>query len=261
MTTLTWDTATEWDNAVSEEGAVHESTTNTDHNDATIVKQGYPAATPLFSASLNNYYPLHEDSGTTAYDFAGTTNGSIVGATVGQTGILGTTAYSIDGTDDEVDLGSVQLVSGDFTIAVWVYRTSSKNNCILWHGSGGNGYSFSFRIASDNTASLAIPGGTNHGTTTTVSANTWHFVSFSFNSTDNTSLFRLDGATESSSGDAPASSSDNQTQIGMRASGNNVFDGKIANVKIYGAYLDASQTQRLYDVVNDGYLTTASKVS
>lgn len=105
LPTLTWETAADWDAAVSESGVVHESTPNTDHTDATVVKQGYPVANPLFATDLVGYWPLHEDAGTTANDFSGNANdGTITGATLGATGILGTSAYSFDGVDDYVSL-------------------------------------------------------------------------------------------------------------------------------------------------------------
>lgn len=52
--------------------------------------------------TLQTYYPLDEDSGTTAYDVIGANDGTVNGATVNQTGILGTSAYSFDGTDDYI---------------------------------------------------------------------------------------------------------------------------------------------------------------
>lgn len=128
-TTLTWDTATEWDSATGEEGVVHESVTNSDHNDSTIVKQGYSVDAPYKSASLVGYWPLQEDTGTTAYDFAGTNNGTVSGATQGATGVLGTSAYSFDGTDDYVALGNITafdlLADYSWTLAAWIVPNSS----------------------------------------------------------------------------------------------------------------------------------------
>lgn len=111
---LTWETATDWDNAVSESGVVHESVTNTDHNDATIVKQGYQLASPTPSTGLLGYWPLHEDSGSTANDVSvNNQDGTINGATVNVSAILGTTGYSFDGTIAEVRIYDERLTNSE----------------------------------------------------------------------------------------------------------------------------------------------------
>jgi hypothetical protein len=100
---LVWDTTTDWDSGTSAAGVVHEAVANTDHVDAGVVKQGYSVASPVPSSGLVGYWPLQEDSGGTAFDFSGVGNHLAVnGAAPGRAGLLGTTAYSFDGSGDIV---------------------------------------------------------------------------------------------------------------------------------------------------------------
>jgi len=125
-TALTWETSTDWDNAVSESGVVHESVANTDHNDDTLVKMGHRIQDPYLSADLGSFYPLHEDSGSTAYDFGGSNrDGTVNGATLGDTALLGTTGYDFSNANgDSVDVTYDIDSLSELSISVWLAMDS-----------------------------------------------------------------------------------------------------------------------------------------
>lgn len=103
---LTWYTVDDWDNTSREHGVVHEGYGD---RDAADVELGYNST----DTGLIAYWTLDEDSGSTAVDTSGTgNNGTIDGATLGQPGILGTTAYSFDGSNDVVNVSSTPDLSG-----------------------------------------------------------------------------------------------------------------------------------------------------
>lgn len=272
--------STDLDNATSESGVVHESVANTDHNDASNLKQGYSIESPYLSQNLVGYWPLQEDSGTTAYDFSGnandgTTNG---GVTVNQTGILGTSAYSFDGMDDYVDVGNPlgDTTTTNFAISMWVNPASlsaedalfgesdsgDNGQTILWTSDSITGDIF-FKLRDENRDSISV-----RTDNAVLSTNTWHFVSAvkTGNTASDLTIY-VDGA------EPPQSIVSDQTFNGATpnvsqfigawnaaGSPNRGFDGKICNVYIHNAALTAAQVQTIYDVVaTSGTLTTQYK--
>lgn len=114
----TWETAGDWDAAQSETGVHHEQPANTAWSPADEVEKGYPPTDPQGATQL--YYPADETSGTTANDVAGTSDGTINGATLNANGVFGTPCYSFDGVDDEVDSGYSSVgATQDLTVWSW----------------------------------------------------------------------------------------------------------------------------------------------
>lgn len=92
--TLSWSTASDWDSAQSESGTVHESVTNTDYNDESTIEHGYSIEN---ASGLLAYYPLQEQSGTTAYEASGNEqNGVYNGATPNGQSLDGVTGAEIN---------------------------------------------------------------------------------------------------------------------------------------------------------------------
>lgn len=257
-----------WDESASESGVVHQSTADTDHNDATILQQGYDYSSPLQSANLLGYWPLHEDSGSTANDISGNNNnGTVSGATLGQTGILGTTAYSFDGTDDEVDTGLDSSVEGLYNISItaWVNLNSVSGEDIVckWGdvflfnvGDGTNGAP---RWAmKDSRGSLTVL-----DAAATISTNSWVFLAVTYDSP--TMRLYINASEDSNSPLSTGGGMNTGTttaRIGNRdANNNSVTDGRIADVRIYDTALTQTQIQTLYDVVNTaGTWTSTTKL-
>lgn len=260
---ITWDTASDWDSAASESGVVHESVTNTDHDDAGTVKRGYSAANPSPSTNLVGYWPFHEDSGSTAYDQSGNGNdGSISGATVGQSALLGTTGYSFDGSDDMVDVSSITVTkSSDYAFSVWFYpRDTSGRNRIMTAYSGGSDRHV-YQIYSGDLINNIYTGSwttDNTASTSFSSTGAWHHLAVSWDSANSTLTAWLDNSQISNGGTngGTGSGNDNVTW-GNRGSADQGFYGYLWDARWYSGQLNSSDVQQLYDVVNtDGTLTT-----
>lgn len=264
--TLTWETSGDWDNAVSEEGVVHESVTNTDHGDATVIKMGYSAASPYLSADLGNYHPFDEDSGSTAYDFSGNSNdGSITGATVGQTGLLGTTANAFDGIDDYVN-APLSITPGATTVLAWLNITdlNSKNPRVISdRNAAGGGIDF-YINDSGNVLRFSHNNGTDSatGSTDLSTLSGWIMVGARWDGSELTVW--LNG-----SQDGSLSTSNSMTSLGSNVaygvgdtgwSNPGWYSGNMEEVRIYSRALTASEIQTLYDVTTaTSTLTSATK--
>jgi hypothetical protein len=257
----TWSTATDWDNATSESGVVHENSTNTDHDDATIVKQGYSAASPYLSANLTEWWPLHEDSGSTIYGVIGNNDGTLSGGTLGRPGLLGTTGIGFDGSDDIVDLGSPGLIQGssEFTVIVWANLDSASNRRDLFAiGDGSDSDVLRFGVENGNLWSfdgtdLYEDNGVSTGSTehyairySDSGGNRYHFV----NGTKGSA-----GTTNGSIGTTSAG-----TSIGAKGGGP-YSDGDLFGVWVFDGYaLTDSEIQTHYEIATaQSSLTTATK--
>ena len=257
--TLTWETATDWDNASSEtETVVHENFG--DFTD-TVVQLGYP------SDVLDNlvaYWHLHEDSGSTAGD-AGPNGitGTINGATVGQSGILGTTSYQFDGSDDWVDFGDPSSLSssslGDsYSFFMWVnlsstsgdwlsHASSSQNDNWRWYDGGSGNREW---YTDDDNTDLQVAG--------SVITGSWA----SYAGVYRTSQIEL-YENGSSIGSSSASSSTLATSsspwaLFSRGGDSGFVSGKAAFVLIFNDGLSDSEVSTLHDVTS-GSLTTGTK--
>jgi PKD repeat protein len=82
------------------------------------------------SQGIFHHWTLDETSGNIAYDSVGGNHGSIIGATINQTGKVGT-SYWFDGSDDYVQINDNDTLDfplgKDFGIFAWINTTS--NNC------------------------------------------------------------------------------------------------------------------------------------
>lgn len=253
MTELTWSTSADWDNGQSDSGTVHESVTNTDHSDESIVKKGYRIASPRFPANLTGYYPLHEDSGSTAYDFSGNNNdGTINGATVGVTGLLGTTAYSFDGNNDYIQL-PFSNGTGAWTLSAWIKIDDSTADGTIISGFEDSGGGFDINHEGGNGLYLRTQLAT--GTITTsgryaISAGTWYHVVGRWTGTGEQLI--VNGTQQASDTSAHGASSVDFV-IGDQAAGSQAipgpWPGDIWEARLYNESLSDTNVQTLYDVV------------
>lgn len=267
MTNVTFD-STDLDNALADSGVAHEATTNTDHSNTSLVKQGYDIASPYKSSSLVGYWPFHEDSGSTAYDFSdGNNDGTINGATVDATGLLGTTSYSFDGSGDYVDIPAYSTFSA-YTVSAWCYMPTfsaisdlfviRENQAFLGRTrsttSGDQQITDGFEVAQDLGSSSAY-------VETTMPVGSWtHFVASWDGST--LVLYKNGSQVDSVSAGSMDSSINDVTEIGGRSSADRYWSGRIWDFRVYNTALSSSDVQTLYDVVNtNGQLTTQGKLS
>lgn len=286
----TWETATDWDNAQSEGGVAHESVANTDHNDATIVKQGYPINTPLYSPNL--FYPFHEDSGSTAYDFGSSgVNATIEsGVTVGVAGILSTTAHSFSGNDssgNSVGVGDIDILSGSSaTLCAWIYVSSfnsgstdtghfsdTHGQIIGKQGSSASdsGDNYELGVLDNGQVGWYVDAGS--GSTVveggSLSTGTWYFLAATYSSSNGDIEIFVDASSVGTNTASTGGLGGNNNPIGIGSiadDGGNygdnyfTFDGRISHPMFFNKVLTNSEIQNLYDVANtNGSLTTTSQ--
>lgn len=123
--TAPWGTATDWDNALAENGVVHEGFG--DHS-ADWIDLGFPSSDPA------HYYPL---DATSATDVSGNADATINGSpAIGQTGTLGTSAFYFNG--DYLDFGGQFGHSVGFAVVVWVVPDSTGNVDAICHSTNGS---------------------------------------------------------------------------------------------------------------------------
>jgi hypothetical protein len=239
-----------WDEATAREGWVDQSTSNTDHNDLTKGKQGYDYAT--FSEITPNpvaCWPLHEDSGTTINDVAGSNDGTYNGLTLGQNGLLGTTAPSADGVDDYGTLGSGIYDGTAATFSVWACATGldSTFQYIFDIRDGGI-----VRIGTTDTNDWRIlfqGTGGNQEFTATAAENEWTFLTATYDGTTGEAFV---DASSIGSGTVDLASDTEGLSIASPSGslGSFVFDGRIADPRYYDINLTNDQIQTLFDVVD-----------
>lgn len=268
MVDITFDN-TDLDNALAEDGVVHESVGGTDHNDSSRVSQGHSYSSPVISTSLYHWYPLDEDSGTTATDIWGGTDGEINGATVGQPGILSTSSYSFDGSNDYIDATTNTLPSDGsqaWTFCAWINVDTLSGNSVLWKYFGGFDWTILINLNGNQKFGYVNFDGSNvDGFTgaTTLQSGQWYHIAATYDGAGNGEIY-IDGSSDGTGTiQQDPLSEDNATSIGGNAAGDTAYtDGTIENIMIFDTNLSSSQIQTLYDIVaTDGQLTTQGKLS
>lgn len=270
--TLTWETAADWDNAVSESGVVHEAVANTDHSDDTIVKQGWSAAAPYLDADLLLYAPMNEDSGSTAYDFSSTgNNGSHNGATLNTAGLLGTTCPDYDGTDDVTNFPDVAAydTGNTYTVSFWINLdflpsnlSSVRNITSRDNGGGGVGWFVSFFDSDGGSLRFGTNNGNIQSAKSSWNTGQWYHI-VAVQDGSSTAYIYVDAAQEASGDNGfSGQATGEHIAVGDRSTGsnNNFFDGKIAEYRYYGRGLTQSEISNLRETgTTAGTLTTATK--
>ena len=263
-TVITWETAADWDNAVSEAGVVHE--VFGDRAAADVIEIGYPSF-DRGGTSLLAYYPLDEDSTGTVTDVANGNDGSTEGGpTTGVAGLHGTDAMDFDGNDDAVDLGDLDIGTEAVTIMAW-YKTSQDSQDLntlvnkdytgsdivpyhlnIWQATGENVTGFGFYDTSWYTTDV---------NTNTADGN-WHLAVGTWDRS--TLRLYLDGTEDdNNSVGGTRREANTDAHIGLYGNDNAHFDGVIEDVRIYSRALSASEVSALYDAGTQGQLTTSTK--
>jgi hypothetical protein len=274
---VSWSTASDWDNASSESGVVHEDVANTDHDDAGKVQLGYSYGSP--SSELDAWYPLHEDSGSTAYDVAGTNDGAVQGSpTQGQTGILSTSSYSFDGIDDKIKQTKTLSNQTHFSVAFWMKTTASTDAPAVstWGGSedGATGLIGGVpRYSSSGEVTFSVrDGSSDHHrdaiqTESSYNDGNWHHVVLVRSGTGGPSELDIyvDGkdvaTTATQQQGAGSDLGTDSLQIGYSAFDPNYYSGSIAGVRLYdGTVLTESGAKEIANPGEvSGYLETKTE--
>lgn len=257
---VSWNSV-DLDLAASEEGIVHEDTLNTDHTNASTVKQGYPVDNPVPSNGLVGYWPLQEDDGTTINDFSGNgNNGNINGGSLEQSGLLSTTSFDSTGGGATIPNSSSLQVTGDLTITWWSYPLDiggQRQNPI----DKAYGGEFAFTIEdSPDTGRLSSYFGSSGGEYSPYASNVWdnvyyenewtHVAWVRDNSAQDVTLYRngQDWSSNQYRSDWNSiTTSGYDVHIGTGYTGES-FRGKLADVRIYNRVLSQSEVQSIYNV-------------
>jgi len=272
MTVLTWETATDWDNAQSETAVVHDAIGD---RQADEVWLGWPSDV-LTGPIL--YWTADLDSGSTLTDVSGNGNhGTLNGsASVGNTGILGSTSPDLDGVDDYgVTDNTFNAVSNDaISLVTWVNADSFFNNgnddwFMQYHADSSNRTGMFFTDNGDNIKFFSNVGG-NSDLYTNAAAhnqNTGDWAMFTLVLTNNAIRGYVNDGTlliEDTSGSITVSNMGaGHLYWGTHSTDftNFKLDGRVDEAMVFPAELTQSDVQALYQPVQSGSLTTGKKTS
>lgn len=249
-----------WDEFQSHSGVVHQATANTDHDDATVLKQGYDYANfSEISPDPVACWPLHEDSASTANDVVGANDGTYNGPTLGQTGLLGTTSPSFDGVDDNIQTPDNSSYKGTaLTVSAWVNIDSVGDYGIVSKWDGVNWMLIT--DSSDQYEAFIDTGGNNSVSAGTINTGSWDHVAMTWVESGNLTLYQNGSSIASTATSGSMSSSTEPVYIGERQDQNWHIPGSVSDVRIYNQELTAGQIQTLYDTVaSPGTWTGVSK--
>jgi len=272
---ITWETATDWDNAVDEARVVHDTFGDRDEGEVVL---GFKLSSQA-SANLLAYYPFDDEStpingyGPGAVDLG--TNGTL---SLGATGLLGST--EIDFTDAFVgqnpggfDIGG----QNSLTVLVWVNPDAVPSGTPGHGGAGGidtdlvmlrtnNNDVCSLNLGNGDECHFYVDGGDGGVSITSsgagIGTGTWYLVAGTWDGS--TMRLWLDAAQQAST-----SYSNGITNADPRESYFGAWDnsgpadslnGQMGEIRIYDGNLTPSELQEIYDTVySGGYLTTATK--
>jgi hypothetical protein len=207
------------------------------------------------------HWTFDEGSGTVAYDSAGSSDGTISGATW-EAGKIGG-ALRFDGIDDYVNCGHAAALGGmqEVTVSAWI-------NADVWNtvGTGarviskrydcpGSSYDISVYSNPDRTADITFYGQTNITTTASstpaFAVNQWYLIT----ATDTGSVQKLyvNGTNVATTNTYTGPINNNTTDVWIGTISNNylsstTFDGLIDDVRIYDYALSANEVTQLYNI-------------
>ncbi|AGM11291.1 hypothetical protein HHTV1_36 [Haloarcula hispanica tailed virus 1] len=262
---ISWGEASDWDAATSEQGVVHDSFG--DLPGSGTIQLGFPAN--IEGHTVGAYFPLDEDSGSTASDATGNGNDATYnGPTLGTTGLLDTTAPRFnENNSDYLQIPHSSDVSfdGAFTIIFWLYEegitkyprvlwkdafpnsnTPDKNYGFYWH-TGDNFYAFG-----DGNASVTWD--------TSRKSNEWRMWALRLDpgSRDVRDIWTNGSVVASQTGVQAPPTNTNDVYV-MAGENSRYMGGKLENLYFVDGYVPDSTLQDLYDATSSGYLTSAQK--
>jgi len=267
--TITWETATDWDNAVSNYGVVHESTAETDWGDAAVVQKGWGTETLPELASIENLLLMHDSSGPLT-DVSGNNRDwpESGGPTYDNAGLGQGTVVSADASDDYWDAPSASWMDTDnVTIAIWWNPNTTYNGGEgrkdLLSRSFGPYFIFDSNGNGEIQCLLYDSGGNGFNvftTTSTWNSGTWYLIIGSYD----TSTLRIEvNGTEEGTNSYSASRDLGETDwfLNRKSFQNESYPGgEYGGLCYWSTVLSSAQKQELYDAyAGESYLTTATK--
>jgi hypothetical protein len=204
---------------------------------------------------LGGWWPLHENSGSTARDLSGNGNhGSLKGGiTQGVAGKSGLTAYSCNGSDSYIDVGEKSVLRPEkFTLSARVRFSSVGSNYQLVVdqdeeiGKGG----YRIILNSDATLSFSVnDSGTSYSIKSeTIDPNRWYHLLMKF---DGSSLIAYIDGQKVDSKSATLSYPNSEPFVIAGRHKNGSYDlplnGKINDVRLYNRVLSPKEIKTLYE--------------
>ncbi len=201
---------------------------------------------------LVSWWKFDEGSGSTAYDSAGSNNGTVYGATWTTGKIDG--ALSFDGGEDYVFVGDKSVLEQqEFTLSYWAKLDNPSGSLQGGIAKGrifGTPYMYSYLLdfhIGDARAGVSNTTSTAFTTTYPIGDSNWHMWSMTVG--DGTLTLYKDGVFVNSTeytGTIDYFKSYNSFVIGARENGDYAFDGKIDDVRFYYRVLSAQEIELLY---------------
>jgi len=132
---------------------------------------------------LDHLWELDETTGTTAYDSYGSNNLTNSGATINQTGVIGTSYYLT--SNDRLQGSRVDLSSNEITVSVWASVNTSSYGALVSQRNGATVNNFQFyNYNSDRTKCVVLIWGTTVisyvSSTGYFDNNTWGHYAFTY---------------------------------------------------------------------------------
>ncbi|WP_414837792.1 LamG-like jellyroll fold domain-containing protein [Candidatus Nanosalina sp. VS9-1] len=204
---------------------------------------------------LIGWWPLHENSGSTAHDLSGNDNhGSSNGVNPGVAGKGGLTGYSFDGAGDYVDLNRFGTTFTSLSISAWVnvsdksstgqiLRDYSDNSFTLRTNSG----EIEFGMNSDSSAFTSV--------THAISNDTWYHVVATWDGSQIELYINGEKKDTASWSDAHAWDTNRNPSIGYKPyNSSQYYNGKASSIRLYDRALTPSEIQELYEWGSGDYV-------
>lgn len=197
---------------------------------------------------LISYWKLDESSGN-AIDSHGSNDGTVVGATQGAAGKVGT-SYDFDGGNDQINFGSpIVPATGEFTVSLWVKSPTLAGSRGLfgqYYDVVGERFYATFRA----TAAFIQIGGTSLIYSNTFLVDTWYYLTFTRDSSNLVRIY-VDGDLKNSGTLSSNVDQQNLTIGAYREGATNVFwRGNIDGFGIWSRALTADEITNLHNSGN-----------
>lgn len=258
--TLYWNSQGDWDDAQSRERVV---TRDVGVRVPDEIWQGYDPRHPLVNDAVA-YWPFDES---TPIDEIGTANGTRSGTTSGAAGILGSNAYTFDGTDDYVAVNSMPLANpgSSWTANMWVYTTRTSIYQ-LYFSLEDSAAQESLGIGNWNDGNAKIySAGRTPGVGTAMPTGAWTMMTLRWDSATQTAALFINGAFNydvAPSGGGSIFASANQLTLGNRRVGSNrPIEGRANEFLLFDRALSNTEIQALYDTISSGTLTSGTRIA
>jgi len=172
------------------------------------------------------------------------------------TGKIGNFAKGFDGVDDLVPIGPISTFQNSFSIAHWLKSdvdASSEDRVLIGYNNGNFEKWFSHQLTDGNIEVQYDPGGSatnkERHTVGSLSTGTWYHLVSTYDSSNNTTNYYLDGANVGSFNVDQPHSSGNELTLGTHydGRGKNYHDGSLDDLKIYDKVLTDTDVSDLYN--------------